>query len=206
MKSISVDIEINKISDSMSSDEKNLLFDELCSELKNEDKIEKILSHSKNKILIIPHIPFPVSLSTSDMIGYTHTNGDIKILLGRKPHQTKYQFPGGFRDPGETSQEAAKREYKEEVTLDLHTNRFKFIKEMFVNDARYQYSVHKVTTAIFVIKLTEEEINNAVAGDDLAELKVFSLEELKNGDLIVDIHVNIFNVFADNLVESIKTI
>jgi ADP-ribose pyrophosphatase YjhB (NUDIX family) len=147
----------------------------------------------------VPTIPFPVSFSTVDMIGWLHTEGmtSPSILLGRKPGQPKWQFPGGFRDPKETSQEAAKREYLEEVLLDMDVNRFTPIQELFIDDIRYRDSCHKITTSIFNVRLTPEDVANAAAGDDLGEVKLFSVEELcKDISEMREIHIPIFNIFV----------
>jgi 8-oxo-dGTP pyrophosphatase MutT (NUDIX family) len=159
----------------------------------------------------VPTIPFPVSFSTVDMIGWLHTEGMISpsILLGRKPGQPKWQFPGGFRDPKETSQEAAKREYLEEVLLDMDVSRFTPItsnntlycynnnNELFIDDIRYRNSCHKVTTSIYNVRLTAEDAANAAAGDDLGEVRLFSVEELcKDISEMREIHIPIFNAFV----------
>ena len=153
----------------------------------------------------VPNIPFPVSFSTVDMIGWFKTEGmtSPSILLGRKPGQPKWQFPGGFRDPKETCQEAAQREYLEEVLLDLDVSRFVPIQELFIDDIRYRDSCHKVTTSIFNVRLTEEDVANAAAGDDLGEVRLFSVEELcKDISEMREIHIPIFNIFVKYFIDN----
>lgn len=149
----------------------------------------------------MPTIPYPLSLTTTDIITARSYEGRLQILLGKKPGQDKWQFPGGFRDPKETSVEAAARELFEEATLKVETSRLEFVKEMFVDDIRYRNTPHKITTSIFFIKLYEEEYEKAVAGDDLEFVKWFDYQELKlvkKDDIIREIHIPIFNLIVDN--------
>ncbi len=158
--------------------------------------IAKIVAYRKNNG--IPPIPFPVSFSTVDMICFSQIENEGMILLGRKPGQEKWQFPGGFRDPKETSKHAAKRELMEEVSLNIELNRFVFIDDMFIDDIRYRNSPHKVTTNIFYIYINENEMNLAKAADDLGEIKWFSLTELMiDSSIIREIHLPLFELFME---------
>ena len=164
----------------------------------------------------IPSIPFPISLSTVDMICITRTGEGIKVLMGRKPKQEKWQFPGGFRDPKETSRQAAARELSEEACLfnidpthhcfhikagiqKAHA-RLESIGELFIDDIRYRDTPHKITTNIFMIELTEEEMALPKAGDDLGEVKWCSLQEMCiDPSFIRDIHLPIFDLLKSYL-------
>jgi 8-oxo-dGTP pyrophosphatase MutT (NUDIX family) len=164
----------------------------------------------------VPSIPYPVSLSTVDMVCISNTNDGIQIMMGRKPGQPKWQFPGGFRDPKETSRQAAARELSEEATLfnvdSTHHcyrvkagaqnaySRLESIGELFVDDIRYRELPHKITTSIFLLELTEEEISVIKPGDDLGEIKWYSLNELSNDTSVIrDIHLPIFNLVSEYL-------
>ena len=158
----------------------------------------------------VPSIPYPVSLSTVDMVCISTVNG-VQILLGRKPGQEKWQFPGGFRDPKETSRQAAARELSEEATLfnidstqhfvrvttgsQETYSRLESLGELFVDDIRYRETPHKITTNIFLLELFPEEIAVVKPGDDLGEIKWFSLNELCNDSSVIrDIHLPIFSI------------
>lgn len=149
----------------------------------------------------IPPIPFPISLSTVDMICMaTPTNLGTYVMLGRKPGQEKWQFPGGFRDPKETSRQAAARELGEEACLSIEEKRLKLIGELFVDDIRYRNTPHKITTQIFLCQLAEEEMQLAEPGDDLGEIKWYSLNDLKNDTSVIrDIHIPLFNLLVQHL-------
>ena len=52
--------------------------------------------------------------------------GPLIIQRGIPPQQGGWAFPGGYQNFGETAQEAAARELKEEVGLDIHPKAFRF--------------------------------------------------------------------------------
>lgn len=147
----------------------------------------------------VDYIPYPVSLSTVDVIALNQ-NG-TEVLLGRKPGQTQYQFPGGFRDPKEVGVEAGAREFHEEACLATNSDRMKYIKSIFIDDRRYKNSCHKITTDIMYINLMGEEAKKVCAGDDLEEVRWFNIEELKEDreNIIRDIHIPIFEILLKTL-------
>lgn len=164
----------------------------------------------------VPPIPFPISLSTVDMICIANTNEDVMVMMGRKPGQEKWQFPGGFRDPRETSRQAAARELSEEASLfnidSTHNcyrvkagvqntfSRLESIDELFVDDIRYRNTPHKITTHVFLLELTEEEMSKPKPGDDLGEIKWYPLKGLEiDSSIIRDIHLPIFELLIKYL-------
>ena len=164
--------------------------------------ISQIISYKRNNG--VPPIPFPVSFSTVDMVCWSYKEGDntSMVLLGRKPGQPKWQFPGGFRDPRETCKIAAARELNEECLLDLRNNveRFIPIQELFIDDVRYRHTPHKVTTSIFGIRLELDEMELARPGDDLGETRWFRISDLLlDNREIREIHLPIFNIFIQYL-------
>ncbi len=179
----------------------NDIMDELGLELPSSDYgdemfvrgfiLAKALAYKRNNG--VKPIPFPVSFSTVDIAGVCCHENEYFLLLGRKPGQTCYQFPGGFRDPKEIDTEAASREFEEEACLKIEHTRFEFHKQLFIDDIRYKDSCHKITTSLFIVNLSYEEITKAVAGDDLEEVRIFKLIDLINDDSIIrDIHRNLF--------------
>lgn len=123
----------------------------------------------------IPYVPFPIAFHTVDVIAF---NND-KILLGRKPNQEKWQFIGGFVEPTHTAEHTAQKEFNEEAGLFIYDiDRFKYLTSLFIDDARYKNSCHKITSSIFLIDLGENESRLVVAGDDIEELRWFSLNEV----------------------------
>lgn len=148
----------------------------------------------------MPTIPYPLSLSTVDMIVISYVGNDIMIMMGRKPGQEKWQFPGGFRDPRETSRQAASRELNEEACLNIASENLNLIGELFVDDIRYRNSPHKITTSIFITEMLPEEIVLAKPGDDIGEIAWYTLSNLKNDKSQVrDIHLPILDIVINHL-------
>ena len=177
-----------------------LTSDKILTEAQREDIIQgqiisAVVAYKRNNG--VPPIAFPVSFSSVDMAAWTFKDGDISptILLGRKPGQTEFQFPGGFRDPRETNAEAAKRELNEETQLDIAVDRFECIDQLFIDDKRYRHTPHKITTTLFNIHLSPDEMADAKPGDDLEEVKTFLLADLiKDSSIIRDIHRPLFEM------------
>jgi ADP-ribose pyrophosphatase YjhB (NUDIX family) len=143
------------------------------------DTNEVIMKKVMEQLEKIPYIPFPVSFHTVDMAPYRYNpEGEIEILLGRKPFRTVFQFLGGFLDPKNTAEYAAKRELAEETsnTVIVSEDSLNYIKSFFIDDSRYINSCHKVTTSFFSVQIGNEI--NATHGDDIAEVKWFKINDL----------------------------
>jgi len=89
------------------------------------------------------------------------------IYLGRKPHEMKLRFIGGFADPvkDKSYEDTAHREVREEANLEM--NRLEYIGSSWVDDVRYRGEVDKIIT-IFYRGFVNVGIPKA--GDDIAEL------------------------------------
>jgi 8-oxo-dGTP pyrophosphatase MutT (NUDIX family) len=168
----------------------------------------ELLALSKSKLEAVPYVQYPVSFSTVDVLPYTYDVNDrkVKVLLGRKPGQTHFQLVGGFRDPGETSEEAAKRELLEETTntpeqrellsskIDVTSENI--VKTIFIDDSRYRDSCHKITTTLFLVGVSHEDMDLFSHGDDIEETRWFILEDLQSGEIenvIRSVHINLFH-------------
>lgn len=103
-----------------------------------------------------------------------------EILLGRKPRETKFRFPGGFSDPTDTSfLFAAKREAREEVGS-IELGDWQFVTSMRVDDWRYRSEVDKIITSFY---RTSYIFGAPVASDDLDEVRWFKIDEIKETDM-----------------------
>lgn len=146
----------------------------------------------------VPYVPFPISFSTVDIIATDLPlhDPDCQVLLGRKPGQLLYQFPGGFRDPGETNKTAAAREFDEECKIKFDSDRLNFLSERFIDDNRYKESPHKITTHIYHIVLNDAEVSYVTAGDDLEEVQWFKISDLmdNSSSVIRTVHGKILNL------------
>ena len=90
-----------------------------------------------------------------------------KILFGVRKHEPSrgmLDLPGGFVDPGETAEEAARREVKEELNLDIQGMRYLF---SFPNTYPYRGMVYDTLDLIFLVQW--EELPEVKAADDLED-------------------------------------
>ena len=102
------------------------------------------------------------------------------ILIKRKnnPYKDCWAFPGGFVDYGETTEDAAVREAKEETSIDVDLqNQFK----VYSNPLRDPRG-HTIT----VVYLAKGNMNDMKADDDAKGIEIFSYEELKDMNLAFD--------------------
>ena len=106
----------------------------------------------------------------------THDN---KVLLGKRNKVNafgKWVIPGGGVDFGETLEQAAIRELKEETNVDITDVRFIQFEEIVFPDDNY----HRI---VFFYKAKPTSFH-LIARDDLDEVKFFSKEELTKLDLV----------------------
>ncbi len=107
--------------------------------------------------------PFP----TVDIIIET-APGEI-VLIKRKNPPYGWAIPGGFVDYGESLEEAAKREAKEETTLEV-----KLIEQFHTySDPRRDSRQHNIST-VYIASAK----GSPRAADDAAEVSIFTRENL----------------------------
>lgn len=91
------------------------------------------------------------------------------VLIKRKNPPYGWALPGGFVDYGETLELAAKREAKEETSLDIQ-----IVRQMFTySDPKRDPRFHTITT-VYIAKAK----GIPAAKDDAAEVGVFSRDEI----------------------------
>ena len=123
---------------------------------------------------------FPMTVSTVDIAIMDNTNGQLKILLGRKPNEDKYRFIGGFTDPtGNGFEDDAKREVREETGLEVSD--LQYIGNFHINDWRYRGEVNQIYTTFYVGYYTH---GHAKPNDDIEEVRWFNWSELHKGMLV----------------------
>ena len=134
---------------------------------------------------------YPKCISTVDICLYKKDNqGNVKILLGKRDTEPKYRFIGGFVPPGETYEQTAIRETKEETDLDIEDP--KYLKSFVIDDWRYRKEADKITTSLFLAKAS----SNPKPGDDIDELRWFVLDEVIVYN-IVDEHKELIQCVLD---------
>ncbi len=104
-------------------------------------------------------------------------NNNQFVLLGRKPRQTGWRFPGGFVDPTDDNYEAAARRELIEECGTIETGEMDYIGSAKIDDWRYRKESDKIISLLFK---TEFLFGTPKASDDLEEVKWFAIDQLQN--------------------------
>lgn len=107
---------------------------------------------------------FPRTFLTVDMLIYDDRN---HILMGRRDWSEKYRFLGGFVEPGETFEAAARRETREES--DIWVENFYPVKDFNIDDWRLRGN--KKDTHKTMLMAGSVSWANPKAGDDMAHVE-----------------------------------
>ncbi len=109
--------------------------------------------------------PYP----TVDIIIYT-PEGQV-VLIERKNSPKGWALPGGFVDYGESVEEAAKREAREEIGVEVELEALLGVYSSPDRDPR-----HHTITVVFMAPLLDGSLIKA--GDDAQNASLFSLDSL----------------------------
>ncbi len=113
------------------------------------------------------------------------------LLLGRKAHQDKFRFLGGFTDPTDNSYEhAARRETMEEVGIEI--DGITYIGSAKIDDWRYRSEVDKIITLFFK---AEYQFGNITPQDDITEARFFKFDRLTTNDIVAE-HQPLFDMLV----------
>ncbi|OGW49545.1 MAG: NUDIX hydrolase [Nitrospirae bacterium RBG_19FT_COMBO_42_15] len=113
------------------------------------------------------HREFKNPIPTVDIIIELEGKGIILIKRKNPPHG--WAIPGGFVDYGESLEDAAKREAKEETSLDVE-----LIKQFHTySDPKRDKRFHTIST-VYIAKAKGEPR----AADDAAEVGIFNIDNL----------------------------
>lgn len=144
---------------------------------KEVDKL-KVNSDFRAGVAFAVNSQYPKVFSTVD-VAIVRGN---EVLLGRKLHQTLFRFIGGFVDPTDDNfEQAAQREAQEETGVKV-TN-LQYVGTARIDDWRYRHEVDKIITTLFT---ADYIIGNAIAQDDIAEIKWFKINDLTAEDFVVE--------------------
>lgn len=102
--------------------------------------------------------------------------GDDVLLIKRKNPPEGWALPGGFVDLGESAEDAAKREIREECGLDAVLHHLLGVYSKPDRDPRFH-----TASVVYVARA----IGDPHAGDDAEEVKAFSIYDLPD-DLCFD--------------------
>ena len=108
--------------------------------------------------------------------GTIPVNAEGKVLLGRRdiePRRGFWVFPGGYMDVGETAEEAARRETREEVCLE-------------VDDLQLVGVFTRIEPGVVVIVYAARALGEGEAGHETAEIAWFAPEEIPWDEIAFD--------------------
>jgi len=108
-------------------------------------------------------------------------NDSGELLLTRRaiePHKGKLDLPGGFIDPMETAEQAAIREIREELGIEIHSLKY-FCS--FPNE--YVYSGFSVFTIDMAFHAKTESLGEMVAMDDIASFEFIKPHKIDLNEL-----------------------
>ena len=118
---------------------------------------------------------YPVNVPVVDIMVFKDEKEE-EILLGRKAGETKWRFAGGYVDIGDESFEhAAARELGEEMGLYPGIDNMHYVMSIGIDDWRYKKSKDRMVSTVFKCYAHIGGLNQAKAGDDLEELKLFKI-------------------------------
>jgi len=137
---------------------------------------------------------FPTAYQTID-VAIVDDNG--RLLMGRKPTETKWRFIGGFSDPNSASLEAdARREAQEETGVEI--DGIIYLGSLKINDSRYMFEVDCIKTAFFVGKYI---FGRPQGNDDIAEVRWIPIKDLNKND-IGEFHHVLVDMFMEKFVKN----
>jgi 8-oxo-dGTP diphosphatase len=120
-----------------------------------------------------------MSLTVDNVI----TDGESVLLIKRKgdPFSGYWALPGGFIDPGETPEEAAKRELQEETGVDIGGIKMSYVGKF--DDLNRDPRMENVVSYAYMAKIPHVD---AQAGDDASAAVWVPIEKLKGLQLAFD--------------------
>ena len=127
-------------------------------------------------------IKYKIPSLTVDIFIYNENHEFILIKRKNDPYKDSWALPGGFVDYGETTENAAIREAKEETSIDVELERlFNVYSEPDRDPRRHTVSI---------VYLARGNFDDAKADDDANDIGVFSFDVLEEKKLAFD-HENI---------------
>ena len=121
---------------------------------------------------------YPAFAVTVDVVILTMAEGALHVLLvrrGEEPFQGMWAIPGGFKRPSETLDEAAKRELREETSVDAASLLTQFGA---YGDPERDPRMNVVTVAYLAVL---RDVGSVVAGTDAADAALVPVHDVVNG-------------------------
>ena len=120
---------------------------------------------------------------------FIHNKNKEFILIKRKnnPFKDSWALPGGFVDYGESLEDAAIREAKEETNIDIN-----IIKQFKVYSSPSRDPRGHTITLVFI---ATGDMSSMFADDDAKDINVFSFNDLEDIDLAFDHKIILTEIF-----------
>ncbi|HET8794589.1 MAG TPA: NUDIX hydrolase [Nitrososphaeraceae archaeon] len=115
----------------------------------------------------------------------TIIDNDSRVLFfkrNKEPFVGKMVFPGGFMKKGETAEDAAKREVKEETSLDVELDNILGVYSDPARDPRG----HIISTVFIGNISSNSKVKEPISGDGVASTKWISLDDFDQEDFGFD--------------------
>ena len=108
------------------------------------------------------------NIAAAVAVVFTFEDKILFTVRNVNPDKGKLDLPGGFIDPNETAEEAACREIKEELGLNISVDKLKYITTA-PNNYLYKNVPYRTMDIFFEYKLEEDSIS-VIAKDEIEEL------------------------------------
>lgn len=112
---------------------------------------------------------------------------DGAVLMGRRPGQARYQFPGGFVGFTDTSmEETCKRELFEETEIEIaDVNDLEYVCTSHIKDSRYAGSDARIMTTLFMVDYSKTA---GTQNADYEEFEDLAWVTLPSPELVEEYH------------------
>jgi len=126
---------------------------------------------------------YPIAYQTVDIAVVNETID--KVLLVKKPGESKWRFIGGFSDPSSNSlEDDAKREVMEETGVEISEP--VYLGSSLIKDWRFRSCTNKIKTVLFMATYISGTPEGA---DDVEAAKWFNLNDLNESNIVEEHHV-----------------
>lgn len=118
---------------------------------------------------------------------------DGHLVLGKKPGENKFRFPGGFFDPKYDScfEDTVKREMQEELRNCPECDNIDYIGSLKIDDWRFRPESDKIISSFYQVTMGH---GKAKAGDDLESVFYIPLNKIER-HMIMEEHIPLMEMF-----------
>ena len=124
---------------------------------------------------------FHLFINSSAAVAALVTDGNGKLMLvtrGVEPDYGKLDLPGGFIDPGESAENAVKRELFEELGMNVES-----LEYLGSASNEYVFSGYSVFTIDLAFEVVPENITGLKPMDDILDYNFYAEEEIDYEDI-----------------------